>query len=320
MEVFLNALLIVAGFILLIKGADFLVEGASSLAKRYQLSEMMIGLTIVAFGTSSPELVVNLFSGVNGYDEVVFGNIIGSNIFNLFLILGLAGLIHPMSVQFNTVWKEIPFNIMVTIVLFLLVNDELIFGVNYNYAGNWDGLILLSFFGFFIYYVIKNLKKEVVDLDEIKVHSNRKSIIMVAGGMLALTFGGRLVVDNAVDISRIFDVSEKLIGLTIISAGTSLPELATSVVAALKKKADIAVGNILGSNIFNFTFVLGVTTFTEALSYDPILNIDLSVFLIGSLLLFFFMFTLKAKKLDRWEALILLIGFLAYYVFILIRK
>jgi cation:H+ antiporter len=199
LEVFLNALLIVAGFILLIKGGDFLVEGASSLARRYQLPEMMIGLTIVAFVTSSPELVVNLFSGVNGYDEVVFGSIIGSNIFNLFLILGLAGLIHPMSVQFNTVWKEIPYNIMVTIVLFLLENDELIFGVNYNYAGNWDGLILLSFFGFFIYYVIKYHKKEVVDLDEIKVHSNRKSITMVAGGMLALTFGGRLDIYNPVD-------------------------------------------------------------------------------------------------------------------------
>jgi cation:H+ antiporter len=199
LEVFLNALLIVAGFILLIKGGDFLVEGASSLARRYQLPEMMIGLTIVAFVTSSPELVVNLFSGVNGYDEVVFGSIIGSNIFNLFLILGLAGLIHPMSVQFNTVWKEIPYNIMVTIVLFLLENDELIFGVNYNYAGNWDGLILFSFVRFLIYYVIKYQKKEVVDLDEIKVHSNRKSITMVAGGMLALTFGGRLDIYNPVD-------------------------------------------------------------------------------------------------------------------------
>lgn len=296
------------------------MEGSSSMAKKYRVSEMMIGLTIVAFGTSAPELVVNMFSGVQGYDEVVFGNIIGSNIFNLFLILGLAGLINPMSVQFNTVWKEIPYNTFVAVVLFVLVNDKMIFGAQENFASRWDGLILLAFFGFFIYYVITNLKREVLDLEEIKVLSNKKSILMITLGMAALGFGGKLVVDNAVSISRAFDVSEKLIGLTIVSAGTSLPELATSTVAALKKKSDIAVGNILGSNIFNITFVLGITSLTKSLSYDTVLNFDISVFLVGSLLLFFFMFTLNTKKLDRWEAFILLIGFVIYYSFIFIRK
>ncbi|HET8859279.1 calcium/sodium antiporter [Marivirga sp.] len=323
MELLLDTGLIILGFILLIKGADFMVNGASSFAKRFNVSEIAIGLTIVAMGTSAPELVVNLVSGSQGLDDVVFGNLIGSNIFNLFLILGIAGTIRPLIVQSETVWKEIPFSMALVIILFILVNDSFFFGSESNGTGIIDGLILMSLFIGFIYYVFRNVKNNNHALDmpnEIQIYSNWVTLLMILGGLAGLVIGGKLVVDNAVDIARSFQLSEKLIGLTIIAAGTSLPELATSAVAAYRNRADIAIGNVIGSNIFNFTFILGVNSLVKPLNFNTEMNFDFYVLIGGSIMLFIFMFTLKNKKLDRWEAILYLITFIAYMGYIFIRK
>ncbi len=321
MNIYVTSGLFVLGFVILIKGADWLVEGASSIAKRMHLSELLIGFTVVAFGTSMPEMVVNIISNIDGYNDVVFGNIIGSNIFNTLAILGISGIIYPISIQRNTIWKEIPFSFAITLVLFFLLNDGMFFGSDANVASRWDGLILILLFSAFLYYLFRYLRKDVWAGDEsIKQMSLVKSLLYIFSGILLLAAGGQLVVNNAVKIAHFFSVSEKLIGLTVISAGTSLPELATSVVAAIKKRADIAVGNVLGSNIFNITLVLGVTALIHPVKYDPVLNLDINVLLGGTLLLFVFMFTLTPKKLDRNEAILLVLLFIAYMVYLFIRK
>jgi cation:H+ antiporter len=323
LELLLDTAFIVLGFILLIKGADFMVSGASSFAKRFNVSEIAIGLTIVAMGTSAPELVVNLVSGSQGLDDVVFGNLIGSNIFNLFLILGIAGVIRPLVVQSETVWKEIPFSMGLVIILFIMVNDAFFFGSEANSSGLIDGFILLLLFIAFIYYVFYNVKNNNHTIDitnEIPIHSHWVTLLLILGGLTGLVIGGKLVVDNAVDIARSFDLSEKLIGLTIIAAGTSLPELATSAVAAYRNRADIAIGNVIGSNIFNLTFILGISSVVTPLNFNTDMNFDFYVLIGGSVLLFIFMFTLKSKKLDRWEAILFLVTFIAYITYIFIRK
>lgn len=323
MELIFNCGLIILGFILLLKGADFMVSGATSFAKKFNVSELSIGLTIVAMGTSAPELVVNLVSGSQGLDDVVFGNIIGSNIFNLFLILGLCGTIKPILVQSNTVWKEIPFSLILFIVFFLLINDSLLFQSDVNILSTIDGIILLLLFVSFLYYVfynVKNQKHQTEVTENIKQKSNLITFLLIFGGIVGLIIGGKLVVDNSVEIARNFNVSEKLIGLTILAAGTSLPELAASVVAAYRGKADIAVGNVIGSNIFNITFILGLNSVISPLTYNLDFNFDLYFLIGGSAFLFLFMFTLNKKKLDRWESILFIIGFAVYMVFIFIRK
>ena len=309
------------GFIFLIKGADLLVEGASSIALKLNFSELAIGFTIVAIGTSTPELVVSVISGIQGHNDVVFGNIIGSNNFNLFLILGISGIIFPMQLQRNTVWKEIPFSFGITLALLILVNVHLIFKQEFVGLGRIGGLVLLSLFAFFMFYIYKNLKKEgPPETDGIKLLSNTKTSLFIILGIAGLTYGGKLVVDNAIFISKNFGLSERLIGLTIISIGTSLPELATSVVAALKKKSDIAAGNVLGSNIINIALILGLSSLIHPIGFNTSLNADLGYLLFGTFLLFIFMFTLTIKKLDRWESIILVVCFIAYLTFLVIRN
>jgi len=321
----LNLLLITVGFVLLIKGADFLVNGASSLAKRYNVSDIAIGLTVVAMGTSAPELVVNILAGASGdHDDVVFSNIIGSNIFNMFLILGIASVIYPLTVKKSALWKEVPYSLFATIVFFILVNDQLIFGGEENSLGFVDGIILLVMFVAFLAYVFVNMTRTTDyagDMDEIEMFGTVKTTMMLVFGMAGLTFGGKLIVDNAIEVAMAFEVSEKLIGLTILAAGTSLPELATTAVAAFHKKSDLAVGNIVGSNIFNLLLVLGVTSLLSApIQYDVVLNTDLYIVMLGTLMLFIFMFTLKKFKLDREEGVIYLVGFVIYAIFLFDRE
>lgn len=327
MNVTINLLLVIVGFIMLIKGADLLVNGASSMAKRFNVSDIAIGLTIVAMGTSAPELVVNLISGTvlspNGTHDVVFGNIIGSNIFNIFLILGVASVIYPLTVQRNALWKEIPYSLVATFIFFFLVNDVM-FGIgDVNQLGVFDGIILLVMFTMFLLYIFLNLQRNPDDselLEDIVVLPVWKTVVFIAIGIFGLTVGGRLIVDNAVSIANAFNVSEKLIGLTILAAGTSLPELATSAVAAFQKKSDLAVGNIVGSNIFNLLLVIGVTSIVHnPIIYSPVLNTDLVIVMIGTFMLFIFMFTFKQYKLDRSEGLIYLMGFFAYMFYLFTR-
>lgn len=313
--------LIVVGFIFLIKGADLLVEGASSIALKLNFSELAIGFTIVAIGTSTPELVVSIISGIQGHNDVVFGNIIGSNNFNLFLILGISGIIFPMKLQRNTVWKEIPFSFGVTLVLLILVNLHLVFKQQFTGLERIGGSILLILFAIFMLYIYRNLKKEKPpEPENIKLLNNVKTILFIVIGIAGLTFGGKLVVDNAIVISKSFGLSERLIGLTVISIGTSLPELATSVVAAMKKKSDIAAGNVLGSNIINISLILGLSSLIHPIAFNTSLNADLGYLLFGTFLLFIFMFTLTIKKLDRWEAIIFVVCFIAYMTFLVIRN
>ena len=320
--VFGNVLFIVVGFVLLIKGADFLVNGASSLAKRFNVSDIAIGLTVVAMGTSAPELVVNIISGSEGLNDVVFGNIIGSNIFNLFLILGIASVIYPLTVQRNALWKEIPYSLFVTVFFFVLVNDIMFLGGEQNVLSVGDAIILLAFFALFLIYIFMNLKRhpEEVENEDIVMFGSLKTTIMIVLGIAGLIFGGQLIVDNAVELATQWGMSEKLIGLTILAAGTSLPELATSAVAAFQKKSDLAVGNIVGSNIFNLLLVIGMTAVVNGpIPYNATLNIDMYFMMAGIVLLFLFMFTLNKYKLDRSEGLVYLLFFVAYSYYIFTR-
>lgn len=328
MDILLNFVLVIVGFVLLIKGADYLVNGASSLAKRFNVSDLAIGLTVVAMGTSAPELVVNILSGGvqdagSGSNEVVFGNIIGSNIFNIFLILGISSIIYPLTVEKNALWKEIPYSLLATIIFFILVNDAMFFEGATSQLDTKDGIILLVMFCLFIIYIFMNLKRDGGDDEdeEIEVYGSVKTTVMIVLGITGLIFGGTLIKDNAVAIAQYYSVSDKLIGLTIIAAGTSLPELATSAVAAFHKKSDLAVGNIVGSNIFNLLLVLGTTSLIHApLKYNSILNTDLFVVMLGTLLLFVFMFTFSKNKLDRSEGILYLLGFAAYSYYLFYRE
>jgi cation:H+ antiporter len=308
----IQILLLILGLGMLIKGADWLVEGASSLAKKFNVSDLAIGLTVVAFGTSAPELVVNSFASFHDHHDIVLGNVIGSNNFNLFVILGIAGIITPLVVQSGTVWKEIPFSFFALFLLFFLAND--FFSEGSRTITRIDGVILLVMFVTFLYYVFNQLKRDPVKTDiGQKQFTAGKIWFFILAGLAGLVIGGRLAVDNAVKMAITFGMSEKIIGLTIISAGTSLPELATSVVAAIKKNNDIAVGNIIGSNIFNIFLILGVSSLIHPIDFNNQFNTDIYLMSAGTILLFVAMFTGKKKKLDRWEAVVL---FLIYTVYI----
>ncbi len=333
MDIILHFILIIIGFVLLIKGADYLVDGSSSLAKRFNISDIAIGLTVVAMGTSAPELVVNIISGsiisgsvedgTTGTNEVVFGNIIGSNIFNIFLILGISSIIYPLTVSKNTLLKELPYSLLATMVLFILLNDVLFFNATTNSLDIKDGIILLIMFGTFLTYIFMNLRRypEETYIGDIKIHGKLKTILMISGGITGLIWGGHIIVDHAVTIAESFGISDKMIGLTILAAGTSLPELATSAVAAFHKKSDLAIGNIIGSNIFNILLVLGTTSIVHnSLSYTTSLNTDICIIMGGTLMLFLFMRTLGRNKLDRLEGIIYLIGFVAYFYYLFMRE
>lgn len=321
---FFSITLLFVGFAILIKGADFLVNGASSAAKKYGISNLAIGLTVVAFGTSMPELIVSLLSALNGKNDASFGNVIGSNNFNLLFILGISGLIYPLVVQRNTVKYEVPLSLLAALVLFLIVNDSILWGDTGASAAlggtlsRFDSLILIGFFIIFLIYIYRTMK-QTSDLDQdgsIKIYSMPMSIGMVILGLGMLIGGGELVVDNAIDIAHYFGLSEKLIGLTILAAGTSLPELATSAVAAYRKNTDIAIGNVVGSNIFNIFFILGITGFVHPIEYNAAMNFDIYVLMGSTVLLMIFMFTLNTHKLDRWEAFLMLMAYFAYTIYL----
>jgi len=313
----IQILLVVVGFACLIFGANWLVDGASALAKKYKVSDLAIGLTIVAFGTSAPELVVNIIGSLNGYSDIVLANIIGSNNFNLFIILGISGLILPITVQSSTAWKEIPISLFAAVIIFFLLND--FHSVEPSYLSRVEGLIMLVPFFLFLFYVFKQLKNE----PSIQTDIVHKSLIKIWGlisiGFAGLIAGGQLVVTNSVNIANSLGVSDKIIGLTIIAAGTSLPELVTSVVAATKKNSDIAIGNVIGSNIFNILLILSVSSILKPIEYNPKFNLDLYILIGGTVFLLAAMLTGQRKKLDRWEAGILL-GFYIFYTVYLITK
>ncbi len=314
-----QGVILLLGFGLLIKGADWFVDGASALARKYNVSNLTVGLTVVAFGTSAPELVVNVFASIGNHQEIVVGNVVGSNIFNLYMILGITGLIAPLVVQSSTVWKEIPLSLLAAIILFILTFN--LFDEGPRMLSRLDGFMLIFMFGVFMFYIYRQLQNENVEY-ELSQHqlSTLKLWSLIFFGLVFLIFGGKLVVDNAILLATSMGVSEKIIALTIVAAGTSLPELVTSVVAVLKKNNDIAVGNIIGSNIFNIFLILSVSTLIRPITYEPKFDLDLYVLAGGTLFLFVAMFTGQKKRLDRWEAGVLLISFLVYSAFLFMNE
>jgi len=317
----INILMIILGMILLIKGGDMLVDGASSMARRFKISELVIGLTIVAFGTSAPELVVSLFAAIGSHSEIALGNVIGSNNINLCFILGITGIIAPLAVQKNTVRIEIPFSLLAAVILFLLANINF-FPNEKNTLTRIDGVILILFLGLFLFYVYKSIKKEDAadEKSSAKTLSSVKIFLFIIFGLVFLVLGGKIVVNSAVSIALALNISEKIIGVTIIALGTSLPELVTSITAVIKKSDDIAIGNIVGSNIFNIFLILGVSSIINPIEYSPSFNKDIYFLMFGTAVLLLSMFTGKKYKLDRWEAAILLILYAGYVVFLLTQN
>jgi cation:H+ antiporter len=317
---FWEIVITIVGFVFVIKGADLLVEGAGSLAKKFSVSDLVIGLTIVAFGTSMPELAVNIFACINGNTDIAIGNILGSNIANILLILGISGMIYPLVVTKGTVWKEIPLSLLAAFLLGIMANDILIDGAVKSELSRIDGLVLLSFFIIFLYYSF-SISKRIEGQESLipkKKHNIRTISYMILTGLFALISGGKFVVDGAVEIATALGISQSTIGLTIVAVGTSLPELATSAVAAYKKNPEIAIGNVVGSNIFNIFFILGISSLIKPLGFGAKSNLDIGVLILSSIILFIFMFTGKRHKLDRWEAGLFLIIYAAYICVIIL--
>ncbi len=316
----LQILLFVIGFGLLIKGADWLVEGGSAIARRFGIRDIVIGLTIVSFGTSAPELIVNLFSAVSGKTDLAIGNIVGSNIANILLILGVAAMIYPLRVKLGSVWKEIPLALLAALAVFILLNDTLIDHGSASLLSRIDGLVLLLFFVIFLYYTYGISSVSGVESKSTsKIKKAWVATGMIIGGLVGLVVGGKFIVDSAVVIASGLGVSQSLIGLTIVAIGTSLPELATSAVAAYKRNTDIAVGNIVGSNIFNIFFILAVTSVITPLPITPHMNLDIMVMISASLMLFFAMFVGRKHTLERWQGISFLTLYAAYIGFLIWR-
>ncbi len=311
--------LFVAGFVLLIYGATWLVDGSASIARRHNISNVVIGLTIVALGTSSPELVVNLVASFKGTADVAMGNILGSNISNILLILGVSAIIYPLAVNNNTQWKEVPLALLAAVVIGVLANDALFDGISTSMVYRSDGIVLMAFFVLFMYYAfgIAYQKDEVVY--KVKQFPLWLSALMIAGGGVALVVGGRWIVDGATGIALNFGMSEAVISLTIVAVGTSLPELATCAVAAYKRNPGMVIGNIIGSNIFNIFFVLGISATIKPLPFNLVLNFDILVGIGAALLLFLFLRISRKKVLERWQGWVFLILYL-FYITVLVWK
>ena len=310
---FLNILLLILGFVLLIKGADIFVDGASSTALNFKISKMLIGLTIVAFGTSAPEFAVSMSALSSGSTDMVLGNVFGSCITNSLLILGIAAVIHPVKVTDNTVKKELPLCLLFSTALVVLFLDIKLADGLTNQITRSDGIIILLFFSIFLYYLVSLTKEKKNTKEEKAKYSLWKSLLMVGIGLLGIIYGSDFVVDSASGIAKTIGLSDRLISLTIIAFGTSLPELVTTIVSAKKGEQDLLIGNIIGSNIFNICVVLGIPvvlygTITQS-SFQPI---DLVMLILSSLILFIFAET--KKTITRWQGYIMLLAFAAYYI------
>lgn len=318
---FLAIFLILAGLAILIFGAKFLVSGAASLARKMGVSPLIVGLTVVAFGTSAPELIVNVFSALKGSADIAIGNIIGSNIVNILLILGISAVIVPLTVQRSTVWREIPFALLASILVYTMGNDMLFDGNAFNAITRTDGFSLIAIFIIFMFYIFglskeKNGKQKE---EKIKMYSYPISVVYTIIGITMLFFGGKILVDNAIILAKMAGLSEALIGLTIVAVGTSLPEMATSIVAAIHKHSDIAIGNIVGSNIFNVFWILGLTGTMLQLPFNPATNVDVLVSVGATVILFMAMFIGKRHLLERWQGVMMILMYVFYIAYLIYR-
>ncbi|PKV66336.1 calcium/sodium antiporter [Pontibacter ramchanderi] len=315
-------ILFILGFVLLIKGADMLVSGASSIAKRFNISDMVVGLTIVSFGTSLPELIINIMSSVQGQSELAIGNVFGSNVANLLLIIGIAAIICPLPIKRNTILTEIPFSLIATLLVGFLANAVLFGDKTSLYISRIDGAILLFFFVLFMAYIwniAKTNKDEAIEEEDTPMMTIPKSALYIVLGGVGLFLGGKWVVDGAVSIAQSFGLSESFIGLTIVAIGTSLPELVTSAMAAYRKNIDIAIGNVVGSNIFNLLWILGISALINPLPFNVVSNSDIIMMIFASTLLIIVIPIGKKNTIDRWNGILFLAIYVAYIVFLVQR-
>lgn len=314
----LSFVLLVIGFIVLIKGADIFVDGASSIAGNFKVSKMLIGLTIVAFGTSAPEFAVSVKSLVSGSGDIVLGNVIGSNILNILLILGCATMFHSLNVKNNTVKKELPITLLMSTIFAVLLSDSLFDNIAKNSFTRSDGIVILLFFSVFIYYLISMARNKIDVEGKDEYMSMKKAVAFTIIGIISIVLGSNLVVDNASNLAKAIGISEKMVALTIIALGTSLPELVTSVTATRKGEYDIAIGNVVGSNIFNIGMVIGIpTTIFGGIQEITFNYVDLMVMILSAFLLF--VFSLKDRKIKKFEGGIFLLLFVVYYGYVIYR-
>jgi len=313
-------LLLIAGFAILIVGADYLVKGASSIAKKLNVSDLIIGLTVVSFGTSAPELAVNIIASSGGSPGMAIGNVVGSNIFNLLIIVGLAALLRPINLKSSLVKIEIPYAILAAFALIAVSGDHF-FGGGDSVISRSDGFVLLLFFCIFMYYIFLSAKKGQINTEdapkEEKYYPVWQSAVYVLGGLGALIFGGDLIVSNATELARGWGMSETVIGLTIVAAGTSLPELATSMMAAYRGNSDIAIGNVVGSNIFNIFFILGVSAVIAPLPMQPQNMIDMLVCTVSTVLVLMLAFRGWGTRIDKREGAVLISLYIGYVAWLL---
>ncbi|HCC22038.1 sodium:proton exchanger [Candidatus Uhrbacteria bacterium RIFOXYC2_FULL_47_19] len=312
MELFLYILLVAIGFVLLVKGADLLVDGASSLAGKLGISTLVVGLTVVALGTSMPELVVNVYAALTGVADIAIGNIVGSNIVNIALILGLSAALYPLHVQRSTVWKEIPFALIAVVLVAIMASDVVLDGMVSNVISRSDGLVLLAFTAIFFYYILGMVRSGDSPVIDDSSSSSLKLIFYIVIGIGLLVAGGKLAVDGAVGVAAAAGLSERVIGLTIVAIGTSLPELVTSLVAAYKKQPDLSVGNIVGSNILNIFLILGLSSIIRPLPFQGESFVDVGVAVALTIMLFAFMFLGRRHVLERWQGIGFVIIYTAY--------
>ena len=313
----IQVLLLILGFIILIKGADVFVDGASAVAGHFKVSKILIGLTIVAFGTSAPEFAVSVKSIISHHHDIVLGNVIGSNIMNIFLILGVSSLFHSLTVRNNTVKKELPITLLITSLFVVLLSDGLFDNNVINAFTRSDGIILLLFFLVYIYYLISISRNKIDDKQDEKYMPLLKAVIFTVGGIIAIVIGSNFVVDSASKLATEIGVSQKLISLTIIALGTSLPELVTSIAATRKGEYDLAIGNIIGSNVFNIGLVVGLpVAMFGGVDHISFNYIDVIAMILAAFLLFVFSST--DRKISRGEGIVLLSVFILYYGYVII--
>lgn len=318
----LDIVFLIGGLALILLGANGLTDGAAAVAKRFHISDLVIGLTIVAFGTSAPELVISTMAALGGSAEMAIGNVVGSNVFNVLAIIGVTAMVMPIKVGEGTMSKEIPLVILCSFVLAFMANDVILDGGSRNIISRIDGLVLLGFFLIFMRYTFAIARSGNAEEEETKIKEMPiwKSALFIAGGLAGLIYGGQLFVDGASGIASSLGVSESIIGLTIVAGGTSLPELATSVTAALKKNPGIAIGNVIGSNLFNILFVLGCSATISPLSMGGINNVDMAV-LIGSAILFWLVgWFFKKRTITRVEGALLVICYIAYTAYLIAQQ
>lgn len=316
----IDILILLLGLGLILVGANALTDGASAVAKRFGISDLVIGLTIVAMGTSAPELVVSVTAALNDSAELALGNVVGSNIFNILAIVGCTAMVMPISVGKGLMSKELPLVILSSLVMWAVASDTLLDGEAANVVSRIDGILLLAFFAIFMRYTFSIAKADSPDTEEIKPMPMWKAALWIIGGLAGLIFGGRYFVDGASGIARSLGVSESVIGLTLVAAGTSLPELATSVVAALKKNPGIAIGNVIGSCLFNVFFIIGTAATISPLPLGGITQTDMLTLVGASVLLWFFGLVIGDRKITRVEGTFMVLCFIAYNAWLIINS